>query len=117
MMMKRLSILRLRSHHGGHVIITCDKLDVTILETYRQHTESRHGRFWLRQTRDIISLLHVELLTVPLQVHNGHVGGEGDLVDNVPVYIHDNNSTLSCGYIDLLVIWCPGSACDPGVRW
>ena len=75
------------THHGRHVVVASDKLDVAVAEADGEHAQPRgrgrgRGRLLarLRGRGEVrVPLLHVELLAVPLEVRDGRVGGKGDL--------------------------------------
>ena len=109
------SIFWLIAHHWSDIVVAVDEFDVPVVEADSQDTHPVGGSA-VRESHHLLPLLHVELLTVPLKVRDGNVRCEGDLVDDVAVQVHHNDSPLCGGHVHLVVVRRPGAAGDGGVR-
>ena len=103
------------SYHRRNIVVAVDELDVAVVEGDRQDAHPVGGSA-VRERHQLLPLLHVELLTVPLEVSDGDVGGEGDLVDDVAVQVHHDDAPLCGAHVDLLIIRGPGSRGEARLR-
>ena len=106
------------THHWREVIVAGDQPDVPILGADGEDAHPGDGlRLDPRPVAPgLLPLLHIELLTVPLEVRDRCVGADGDLADDVPVEVHHDEAPLGGGHVHLGVVRCPGAAGDRHVR-